>query len=65
MTIRDTHAYFLPEEDLTEDRKSNVHEALAAYDQAIRLKPDYAEVYNNRGIVKRALGQYYRCHCRL
>ena len=30
--------------------------ALAAYDTAIRLQPDYAEVYNNRGNVKNRLG---------
>ncbi len=27
-------------------------DAIAAYDQAIRLKPDYAEAYSNRGSVK-------------
>ena len=30
--------------------------ALSAYDTAIRLQPDYAEVYNNRGNLKNALG---------
>lgn len=30
--------------------------ALNAYDTAIRLQPDYAEVYNNRGNVKNELG---------
>ena len=30
--------------------------ALNAYDPAIRLQPDYAEVYNNRGNVKNRLG---------
>ena len=30
--------------------------ALAAYDTAIRLLPDYAEVYNNRGNIKSGLG---------
>ena len=33
-------------------------DAIAAYDQAIRLKPDLAEAYNNRGAVKRELGRY-------
>ena len=32
--------------------------ALAAYDTAIRLQPDYAEVYNNRGNIKSGLGSY-------
>ena len=32
--------------------------AILAYDQAIRLKPDYAAAYNNRGNVKNALEQY-------
>ena len=31
--------------------------AIADYDEAIRLKPDYAEAYNNRGTEKGALGQ--------
>ena len=30
--------------------------ALSAYETAIRLQPDYAEVYNNRGNVKNRLG---------
>ncbi|MCY4570135.1 MAG: tetratricopeptide repeat protein [Candidatus Poribacteria bacterium] len=30
--------------------------ALSAYDKAIRLQPDYAEVYNNRGNIKNELG---------
>ena len=30
--------------------------ALSAYDKAIRLQPDYAEVYNNRGSIKNELG---------
>ena len=30
--------------------------ALDAYDTAIRLQPDYAEVYNNRGNIKNGLG---------
>ncbi len=30
--------------------------ALSAYDTAIRLQPDYAEVYNNRGNIKNGLG---------
>ena len=33
-------------------------EAISDYDEAIHLKPDYAEAYNNRGVVKRELGQY-------
>ncbi|NJN39191.1 MAG: tetratricopeptide repeat protein [Acaryochloridaceae cyanobacterium CSU_3_4] len=30
--------------------------AISDYDQAIQLKPDYAEAYNNRGIARSALG---------
>ena len=36
----------------------NPEDALAAYAEAIRLKPDYAEAYNNRGAVKHALGRH-------
>ena len=32
--------------------------ALEAYDTAIRLQPDYAEVYNNRGNIKNGLGSH-------
>ena len=32
--------------------------ALSAYDMAIRLQPDYAEVYNNRGNIKSELGSH-------
>ena len=35
------------------------HEAaLADYDKAIDLKPDYADAYSNRGVAKAALGQH-------
>ena len=40
---------------------SEVDEAeksVSAYDLALRLKPDYAEAYNNRGAAKKDLGQY-------
>ena len=33
--------------------------AIADYDSAIRLKPDYAGAYNNRGIAKDNLGQHF------
>ena len=33
-------------------------DAIAAYDQAIRLKPDLAEAYNNRGVAKDKLGRH-------
>lgn len=36
----------------------NYSQALAAYDEAIRLNPQLAEAYNNRGIVKYETGQY-------
>ena len=32
--------------------------ALSAYDTAIQLKPNYAEVYNNRGNIKSGLGSH-------
>ena len=33
-------------------------QAIVAYDKAIALKPDYADAYNDRGIVKGSLGQH-------
>ncbi len=36
----------------------NYDDAIAAYTQAIRLKPNYANVYYNRGIAKHKLGQH-------
>ena len=38
--------------------EKNPKDAIFAFDQAIRLKPDYAEAYNNRGVTKAALGRY-------
>ena len=32
-------------------------EALAAYDEALRLDPEYAIAHNNRGLVLRAVGR--------
>lgn len=32
--------------------------AIADYDKAIHLKPDYAEAYNNRGLAKHELGEH-------
>ena len=32
-------------------RQGQLHQAVQAFDQIIHLKPDYAEVYNNRGAV--------------
>ena len=37
----------------------NYSEAIDAYTEAIRLKPNYAEAYNNRGIAKGKLGKYF------
>lgn len=38
--------------------ENNYERALAAYDTAIRLKPDFAKAYNNRGIIKTNLNAY-------
>ncbi|MDE0322645.1 MAG: tetratricopeptide repeat protein [Candidatus Poribacteria bacterium] len=48
------HAFFLIGCLLWEGGKAE--KALSAYDMAIRLQPDYAEVYNNRGNIKNELG---------
>ena len=48
------HAFFAIGCLLWEGGKAE--KALAAYDTAIRLQPDYAEVYNNRGNIKNRLG---------
>jgi tetratricopeptide (TPR) repeat protein len=37
-------------------RTAEADEKLQCYDEAIRLKPDYADAYNNRGIARRAGG---------
>ena len=36
----------------------SLEDCILAHDEAIRLKPDYAEAYNNRGVAKFALGRY-------
>ena len=44
---------------LSQEHKTNALEtAIDAYDRAIRLKPDYAETYNNRGNAKNDLGRH-------
>ena len=43
--------YLLIQQEKPED-------AIAAYDEAVRLKRDFAEAYNNRGIAKYALGRH-------
>ena len=48
------HAFFSIGCLLSEGGKAE--KALAAYDTAIRLQPDYAAVYSNRGNVKNGLG---------
>ena len=48
------HAFFSIGCLLREGGKAE--KALSAYDTAIRLQPDYAEVYNNRGNIKNELG---------
>ena len=50
------HGFFSIGCFLCEGGKSE--KALAAYDTAIRLQPDYAEVYNNRGNIKSGLGSH-------
>lgn len=35
-----------------------IREAISAYDIALRLKPDYAEAYYNRGTAKTLIGEY-------
>ena len=38
--------------------KKALKDSLPAYDRAIRLKPDFAEAYNRRGITRGALGRH-------
>ena len=38
------------------DALERYEDAIADYDQAIRLKPDLVEAYSNRGVVKAVLG---------
>ena len=40
------------------DERYNLEAVIDAYDKAIRLEPDYAEAYNNRGIAKNNLGRH-------
>ena len=40
--------------------QGKLEEAIASYRQALRLKPDYAEAYNNLGIALRIRGSSTR-----
>ena len=50
------HAFFSMGNILSEG--GWVREAISAYDMALRLKPDYAEAYYNRGTAKTLIGDY-------
>ena len=50
------HAFFSMGNILSEG--GWVSEAISAYDMALRLKSDYAEVYYNRGTAKMLIGEY-------
>ena len=50
------HAFFSMGNILSEG--GWVREAISAYDMALRLKPDYAEAYYNRGTAKMLIGEY-------
>ncbi len=36
----------------------NLQEAIVAYDEAIRINPQYVDAYNDRGVVRSALGNF-------
>jgi len=42
------------------DQQGQHEEAIAEYDEAIHLDPQYVDAYNNRGIAHQKLGQYER-----
>ena len=43
---------------LASDNKGEYEEAIKKYDKAIELNSNYAEIYNNRGVVKNKLRKY-------
>lgn len=51
-------AYALANRGNAENVLGNTKDAIAAYDTAIRLTPDFANVYAKRGSVKYSLGDY-------
>ena len=42
---------------LLQEKKNDLESAVSAYDKAIRLNPELAEAYNNRGVAKDNLGR--------
>ena len=50
--------YLLKEGKHREALEASAEEVLDAYNNAIGLRPDYADAYNDRGVLKGALGQY-------
>ena len=45
---------------LREDNETNLDDVIAAYDEALRLNPDMAEAYNNRGVAYFVANQHDR-----
>ena len=50
--------YLLQQEGEGEADELKLEKVIAAYDEAIRLKPNFAEVYNNRSVAKNTLGRH-------
>jgi tetratricopeptide (TPR) repeat protein len=46
------------QQGIQKQRQGDNQAAIALYNEAIKLKPDYAFAYNNRGLIRGALGDY-------
>ena len=62
MTLRPMRGFLLVLFCIKEVKKmletNKIQESIFAFDQAIRLSPDYAEAYHDRAIAKGRLGQH-------
>lgn len=58
VSAKKTKAFMLKEKGLELHNEGKPHEAIAMYDEAIKLNPEFLMAYNNRGVAKTDIYDY-------